>query len=112
MSAWQLYVTLLPSLPDEYFGVKRQGPGNEGENILEMESDQLSEDLESRSAPWLSVPPVPLVGIEHPCLITDIGRAVGTLGGSDATSKIGINRSRFLLAPWGSNFEAHFFLQH
>ncbi|KAI4179270.1 MAG: hypothetical protein L6R41_007936 [Letrouitia leprolyta] len=67
-----------------------------------MGSNQLSKDLESRSAPWLSVPHVPVVGIEHPCLITDIGRALGTLGGPDATSK--------LIGDKAASIEADFYL--
>ncbi|KAL9004787.1 MAG: hypothetical protein Q9188_002401 [Gyalolechia gomerana] len=68
-----------------------------------MDTGHLSKGLENRSAPWLNVPCVPVIGIEHPCLITDIGRAIGTLGGPEATSELIGNRS----ASIGANFHLH-----
>ncbi|KAL8711706.1 MAG: hypothetical protein Q9220_003877 [cf. Caloplaca sp. 1 TL-2023] len=37
--------------------------------------------VEDGSAPWFDIPNVHIVGIEHPCLLTDTGRAVESLGG-------------------------------
>lgn len=53
-----------------------------------MDRDQFSKRVEQCSAPWFNVPRVPVVGIEHPCLISDIGRAIDTLGGPEPTSKV------------------------
>ncbi|KAL8952261.1 MAG: hypothetical protein Q9222_001825 [Ikaeria aurantiellina] len=44
------------------------------------------EKVDDGSAPWFAIPSVPVVGIEHPCMLTDAGRAVDSLGGQ---SKLG-----------------------
>ncbi|KAL8725775.1 MAG: hypothetical protein Q9166_007140 [cf. Caloplaca sp. 2 TL-2023] len=46
------------------------------------------EDAICRSAPWLSIPRVTVVGVEHPFLITNIVRAIDTLGGSQKVEKL------------------------
>ncbi|KAL8838617.1 MAG: hypothetical protein Q9170_002063 [Blastenia crenularia] len=53
-----------------------------------MESNHLSEGAQNRDAPWFKVPNVPVVGIEHPCLISNIGKAIDTLGGQELTSAL------------------------
>ncbi|KAI4087518.1 MAG: hypothetical protein LQ344_006713 [Seirophora lacunosa] len=45
-------------------------------------------DVENQSAPWSTIPRVSIVGIEHPYMISDIGRAINTLGGSPKTSQL------------------------
>ncbi|KAL9599910.1 MAG: hypothetical protein Q9219_003543 [cf. Caloplaca sp. 3 TL-2023] len=53
-----------------------------------MDPQLSNEPSESRSAPWSTVPQVPVVGIEHPCAIRNLGRAIDTLGGSEAVSEL------------------------
>ncbi|KAL8767550.1 MAG: hypothetical protein Q9209_005967 [Squamulea sp. 1 TL-2023] len=40
------------------------------------------------SAPWLTIPHVPIVGVEHPFLVTTILKAVDTLGSSSGLEKL------------------------
>lgn len=40
------------------------------------------------SAPWFTIPHVPIVGVEHPCLITNVAKAVDTLGGPYGMGKV------------------------
>ncbi|KAL8736624.1 MAG: hypothetical protein Q9181_002301 [Wetmoreana brouardii] len=49
---------------------------------------QPSQDGEDRSAPWFNVPDVPLVSVEHPCLVSNTARAIETLGGARNMSKL------------------------
>ncbi|KAI4128311.1 MAG: hypothetical protein LQ338_002810 [Usnochroma carphineum] len=44
--------------------------------------------MQNPSAPWFTLPRVPIVGIEHPYMISDIGKAVDTLGGPLKTSTL------------------------
>lgn len=44
--------------------------------------------MANRSAPWLNVPRVSIVGVEHPFLITDITKAVDSLGSSSKVEKV------------------------
>ena len=53
-----------------------------------MDLDSPSKEVEHRNAPWFNVPRVPVIGIEHPYLISDIGKAIQTLGGSELSSKV------------------------
>ncbi|KAL9028667.1 MAG: hypothetical protein Q9196_003001 [Gyalolechia fulgens] len=90
MISWQPYVILSAArMNNNILMIAKPVVGFERlvVNKQKMDSDHLSKDLENGSAPWLNVPLVPVVGIEHPCLITDIGRAIDTLGGPEATSK-------------------------
>ncbi|KAI4289200.1 MAG: hypothetical protein L6R35_001540 [Caloplaca aegaea] len=45
-------------------------------------------ELDNQSAPWSIIPRVSVVGVEHPYLISDMGRAIDTLGGSLKTSQV------------------------
>ncbi|KAL8936826.1 MAG: hypothetical protein Q9216_004727 [Gyalolechia sp. 2 TL-2023] len=78
------------------------GHANVGLANPKMDFNQLSTNIESRSAPWHNVPRVPVVGIEHPCLLTDLGRAMDTLGGPKAISK--------LIGDQSASVEANFHL--
>ncbi|KAL8720698.1 MAG: hypothetical protein Q9225_002491 [Loekoesia sp. 1 TL-2023] len=53
-----------------------------------MDRDQFSKRVEHCSALWFNVPRVTIVGIEHPYLISDIERAIDSLGGLQKTSKL------------------------
>ncbi|KAI4107045.1 MAG: hypothetical protein LQ339_002741 [Xanthoria mediterranea] len=44
--------------------------------------------MANRSAPWLNIPPVPIVAVEHPFLITDLTKAVDSLGSSSKMEKL------------------------
>ncbi|KAI4255021.1 MAG: hypothetical protein LQ352_002766 [Teloschistes flavicans] len=58
-------------------------------------SDVLNDDVRSRSAPWFNLPDVPIVAVEHPCLISNFPRAVESLGGSDSLPKLVDETSSF-----------------
>ncbi|KAL8851997.1 MAG: hypothetical protein Q9221_003102 [Calogaya cf. arnoldii] len=62
---------------------------------------QMHQDNPTRSAPWLTLPPVSIVGIEHPFLVTDITKAVATLGGSRKVEKVQYLHA--LLFPFASS---------
>lgn len=47
-----------------------------------------NEKVDNQSAPWSIIPRVSIVGVEHPYLISDMGRAIDTLGGSVKTSQV------------------------
>ena len=60
-----------------------------------------------RSAPWFAVPQTLLVGIEHPCMISNMDKAVATLGGEKMLQKVililsflSTFLSEFCLACW------------
>ncbi|KAL8639743.1 MAG: hypothetical protein Q9228_003256 [Teloschistes exilis] len=61
-----------------------------------MESSKLADDDgRSRSAPWYNLPEVPIVAVEHPCLISNFPRAVESLGGSENLPKLVDETSSF-----------------
>lgn len=41
-----------------------------------------------RSAPWYTVPPQDIVSVEHPCVVKNIDKAIDTLQGYAAVSKV------------------------
>ncbi|KAL8682684.1 MAG: hypothetical protein Q9186_001280 [Xanthomendoza sp. 1 TL-2023] len=45
-------------------------------------------DAANPSAPWYTIPPTLVVGVEHPCLITKIAKAIDTLGGPSTLEKL------------------------
>lgn len=49
---------------------------------MEVPLMPIKRDIANHSAPWLTIPRIPVVGVEHPFLITDINRAIDSLGGS------------------------------
>ncbi|KAL8798957.1 MAG: hypothetical protein Q9182_006255 [Xanthomendoza sp. 2 TL-2023] len=50
--------------------------------------DRYNDAVNNRSAPWFPIPPTPVVGVEHPCLITNIAKAIDTLGGPSKLEKL------------------------
>ncbi|KAL8872876.1 MAG: hypothetical protein Q9174_001571 [Haloplaca sp. 1 TL-2023] len=53
-------------------------------------SDEIVHDNvhRARSAPWFEVPDLPIVGLEHPCMISNLTKAVGTVGGLQNISNL------------------------
>lgn len=43
----------------------------------------------SQAAPWIKVPRVPVVSVEHPFIIKNIDKGIETLGGNKSISKAG-----------------------
>ncbi|KAL8971793.1 MAG: hypothetical protein Q9183_000885 [Haloplaca sp. 2 TL-2023] len=54
-----------------------------------MTSDTTQDRIDgARSAPWYDIPDVPIVGMEHPCMISNLTKAVGTVGGLQNISNL------------------------
>lgn len=67
---------------------------------------QSNKDAENQSAPWFHLPDVPLVGVEHPYMISNIGRAIESLGGPLKVTKV----KPFSLSPFLFMRPSHLFL--
>ncbi|KAL8922469.1 MAG: hypothetical protein Q9208_005191 [Pyrenodesmia sp. 3 TL-2023] len=69
------------------------------------------EDIENQSAQWFHLPDVPLVGVEHPYMISDIRRAIDTLGGPLKATKVKqfslISLTSLLVGEASATVEAH-----
>ena len=55
-----------------------------------MASDTAQDKIDgARSAPRFDIPDLPIVGLEHPCVISNLTKAVGTVGGLQSISNVG-----------------------